>query len=304
MADASDIKLAYLLLAHKNPEQINLFVGELLANGDCDVYIHVDKKNAAIIPEIVENEHVIVCSEYETRWASFEICRAALKLMELAVSSGKGYSHIYFGSGQDLMVKRGLYGHLAENPDVVFMHIIREVTARDRAAARYKIRWSKKLMKRGNVSFSRFARVFLQTMCRMGIVFKRNKKTLKKQVRFYTGGTWFVAPIAAAKYIVDYTVENPDYVEFWQDSLASDLMFFQTILMNSEYKDTMQEQLTYIRFGTTKRTHNHPMTVTIADDEQIENGKYFFARKFEIAERDTIDYYIGKVVGKPTEADE
>lgn len=295
MTNVSQIKVAYLLLAHKNPEQVNLYVEQLLENGDCDIYIHVDKQNFDMCSEIVVNKHVFVCSEFETRWASFEICKAALHLMNLAVSSNKSYTHIYFGSGQDLMVKPGLYDFLALNDDKVFMHIIREITPKDRAASRYKIRWSKKLMRRSDVSFSRFIRVCLQILCRIGIVVRRNKKKLNNPVKIYTGGTWFIAPIAAIKYILTYVTDNPDYVDFWEDSLASDLMFFQTILMNSVYRSTMEEQLMYIRFGTTKKTHNHPMTVSIADDDEIEKGNYFFARKFEIADRETIDYYRSKV---------
>ena len=37
----SQIRIAYLLVAHKCPEQVNLFINQLLNYGDCDVYVHV-----------------------------------------------------------------------------------------------------------------------------------------------------------------------------------------------------------------------------------------------------------------------
>lgn len=40
----TNVKIAYLLVAHKNPEQVNMFINQLLQYGACDVYVHVDKK--------------------------------------------------------------------------------------------------------------------------------------------------------------------------------------------------------------------------------------------------------------------
>ena len=289
MSENNEIKIAYLLLAHKNPEQVNLFVNQLLEYGDCDVYIHIDKKNQSMCDAIIKNEHVFVCSEYETKWASFDICKAAVKLMELVRDSGRSYTHFYFGSGQDLLVKSGLYEYLAEHSDRIFLRIIREVSKRDKASARYRIRWPRKLMISNNFHIYRFVRKGLQILCRMGIVIRRNNKTLKHEVKFYTGGTWFIAPIFILEYILNYLEQNPDYFEFWEESLASDLMFFQTIIMNSPYSELVENELMYIHWGD-----NHPLSVTIDDDAIIESGNYFCARKFEIDERDAIEYYLNK----------
>ena len=42
----SKIKIAYLLLVHKNANQVNIFINQLLNYGDCDIFIHVDCKNS------------------------------------------------------------------------------------------------------------------------------------------------------------------------------------------------------------------------------------------------------------------
>lgn len=289
MANENGVRIAYLLLAHKSPEQLNLFIRQLLDYGDCDVYVHVDVTHKEICEQLIRDDRVIVCSEFETRWASFDICKAALKLMTLANESGKYYSHFYFGSGQDLLVKKGLYEYLAEHEDKIFLRIIREVTEKDKASARYKVRWSRKLMVSKNFHVYRLVRKCLQMFCRMGIVIHRNKKTLNRKVKFYTGGTWFVAPMDVLRYILKYMEENPDYEDFWEDSLASDLMFFQTVIMNSQYAENIEPELMYIHWGD-----NHPLNVTADDNETIESGNYYCARKFDLSDRASMEFYLNK----------
>ena len=287
-----DIKIVYLLVAHKCPEQVNMFIGQLLNYGDCDVYVHVDKKNPDLFNQIIESPRVFKCSVYDVRWGSFEIVKAAIELMKMVKNSGINYTHMYFGSGQDLLVKKGLYDYLSGHKKSVFLHIVDEISNSNRASARYRICWPRKLMIRNDLHPYRFIRIAMQMLCKFGIVITPNKKTLNKKVRFYQGRTWFIAPIEVLQYIVDYVENNPDYVDFWEDSLASDLMFFQTIIMNSPYADDVEDELMYVKFGETFSTMNHPLTVTMQDIETIKNGNYFCARKFEYEKLDVIKYYL------------
>lgn len=290
-----EIKMAYLLVVHKCPEQVNIFVNQLLNYGDCDIYIHVDKKKFDIVEKIIKSNRVTVCSKYDVRWGSFEIVKAAYYLMRLAKKSGKNYTHMYFGSGQDLLVKKGLYEHLGKNPDKIFLRINREITNSDRESARYRICWPKKLMIRNDLHIYRFIRIILQLLCRCGLVLYRNKKVLKCNVKFYEGRTWFIAPIEVMEYILMYIDENPDFVDFWEDSLAADLMFFQTIIMNSPYVSQVEDELMYVKFGKTFQTMNHPITVTMQDVSEIDKGKYYCARKFEINEKNVMQYFLNAV---------
>ena len=291
------IKVAYLLLAHQNIEQLNLFIEQLLHYGDCDVFVHIDKKNESLCKKIIKDNHVYVCSEYEVKWGSFEICKAGIKLMEMAKISGKVYTHFYYGSGQDLIVKKGLYEYLSNNSDKVFVRINGKVSDKDRSSARYRVRWPKKLMIRNDYHIVRFIRIAIQLLCKFGIVLFKNKKTLTKQIDFYEGRTWFIAPFEVLEYIIDFIRDNRDYYDFWEDSLASDLMFFQTIIMNSQYAESVAPELMYVNFGKTFGTSNHPISVQKSDNENIENGNYFCARKFDLRDRETIDFYINKTLG-------
>lgn len=118
-----EVKVAYLLLAHNKPEQLNLFIRQLKAYGDCDIYIHVDKKNQSMIDSIEKDTGVYLISKYEVSWASFSMIEATIELMQAVVNSRKRYSHVYYGSGDDLLVKNGMYEYLAEHPHSVFMNL-------------------------------------------------------------------------------------------------------------------------------------------------------------------------------------
>ena len=72
-------------------------------------------------------------------------------------------------------------------------------------------------------------------------------------------------------------------------------MFFQTIIMNSQYANNVCDELMYVNFGKTFSTMNHPLTITMEDVASIEKSNCFCARKFEyLTNRDVIDYYIMK----------
>lgn len=298
----SQIRIAYLLVAHKCPDQVNLFIKQLLDYGDCDVYVHVDKKNPQLLETIIKSPRVFVCSIYDVRWGSFEIVKAAIELMKMAVASGKTYSHMYFGSGQDLLVKKGLYEFLESKPEKVFLHIVGEIKNSDRESARYRVCWPHKLMIRNDLHPYRFIRIAIQLMCKFGIVVSKNKRILKNSVRFYEGRTWFIAPYSVLEYIVNYISENPDYVDYWEDSLASDLMFFQTIIMNSPFSSNVEDELMYVKFGETFSTMNHPLTITMDQAKLIEKGCYYCARKFEIEEDRRIMKHFLELTGARNES--
>lgn len=292
----NNIKIAYLLVAHKSPEQVNLFINQLLDYGDCDVYVHVDKKNPELYEKIIDSPRVMKCSIYDVRWGSSEIVKAAFELMRRAKEADKNYTHMYFGSGQDLLIKKGLYEFLADNSNKIFLKIVGQVKDTDRASARYRICWPRTLMIRNDLHLYRFIRIFMQILCCCGIVIRKNKKQLKNKVNFYEGRTWFVAPMYVLEYIVNYIEKNPDYVDYWEDSLASDLMFFQTIIMNSPYSKDIENELMYVNFGKTFATMNHPVTIDMEIAKQIQNDdRFFFARKFEMDEIEAIEFFVDKL---------
>ena len=66
------MKLAILLLCHKNAEQINLFL-ETLKHPDIEFFIHMDKK-ADIVNQLIKRQDIHVLPDdlrVDIRWGEF-----------------------------------------------------------------------------------------------------------------------------------------------------------------------------------------------------------------------------------------
>jgi len=54
----SNIKIAYIVLCHKNAGQINKMIKKLDSK-NCDFFLHIDKKSS-IEEDIIKNNHIFV----------------------------------------------------------------------------------------------------------------------------------------------------------------------------------------------------------------------------------------------------
>jgi hypothetical protein len=274
-----------------------MFIKQIQNYGDADIYIHVDKKNSKMVNEIKKSEHVFVISEYEVRWASFEMMAATISLMKLILQSGNDYTHIYYGSGNDLLVRRGLYKYLSNHPDDLFMKIECKMDDSKPDSSRYRVKWPRKLMVRENWHPYRFIRGILHRLCSVGIIPLKNGHHLDEKITIYRGSQWFIVPYEVIEFFVSYISDNPDYLEFWKDVLAPDEFIFQTLAMNSRYKDKVKPSLMYIDVVDTLKAHNHPKTITMDDIKKIDEAETCFAaRKFDLNEdEEVIRYYVNNV---------
>ena len=58
------LRTAYLLQIHTNPQQVNMFINQLIAEGAADVFIHIDKRNyEKVYPTIIKNQRVKILEE-------------------------------------------------------------------------------------------------------------------------------------------------------------------------------------------------------------------------------------------------
>ena len=292
--DDNNVKMAYLLLVHNNPTQVNMFINQILNYGKADIYIHVDKKNKMMARELIKDDRVLIISEYEVKWASFEMMAATILLMRLAIESGEKYTHVYYGSGNDLLVKKGMYDFLSKHPKELFMKIMMEMKDTDPVAARYRIRWPKCLMQRGNYNICRYLRWMYHVLFRVGIVVNKNNNNIDFK-HIYRGSQWFVVPFEVIKYLIGYIDDKPYYLQYWKNALGPDEFLLQTIIMNSKYKDKVKPSIMFINFRNNLLQHNHPETITKEYIPRVEETGCFCARKFDVdVDKETIDYFIAK----------
>ena len=83
----------------------------------------------------------------------------------------------------------------------------------------------------------------------------------------------------------NYLKRHPEYIRFYRNVNCPDECFFQTLVMNSSYKDKREDYLHYVDWS---EGGNSPKILTIDDYEELKASDKFMARKFDIG----IDSYV------------
>ncbi len=279
------MKLGFLILAHRYPNQlVRLIEGLLLVDGS-KIYIHVDQKNTAefqsTINQFKNNSRVVFIEEtYKVYWGSYNQILATLALIKAAVKSNSE-DYCMLLSGQDFLIKKPseLLNFFKSNKGSEYMvHFkLPDVQWQDGGLNRlgnYHLNFPKHpwFSNKLNAAIGK-----LQT----AIKFKR-----RPFFQQYGGSNWFNLSIEALRYIVNYLDKNPAYLKTFKYSLTADEIFIQSILMNSEFKSKMIPQdLRYTNWSTGPE---YPKILRESDfEELIHVESKFFARKFD-ATKDSI----------------
>ena len=118
------VKIAYLILAHKDPEQIKRLSNRLAKTGD--VFIHIDKKSdiKPFIAAIKDNESVFFTeARHSVNWAGWSMVKGYMQLIKDAMKSDKGYDRFVFLTGQDypLMSDSDIKSEFEKNATVEYV---------------------------------------------------------------------------------------------------------------------------------------------------------------------------------------
>lgn len=272
---------AMLILAHKNVDQVLQLASKL--NRRFEVYIHFDTKCPVSEKEksFMDDNGIKHISEVDVNWGSWSIGEAAYRLMKLALKN-PDISYVHVISGQDWPVKNidELY-EVFENNDRIYMRYIK---AEDRVKSHERLIWWQKFyfnydtVKRRTV-FGKFYHrflIFAQLLLRV------NKfKKLGIDFDIYTGANWMDLPRDAAQYCVEYMDKHPNFVKMLQTGCFSDEFWVQTILCNNEdyLKRCTNENYRYIKW--VEQYGSNPAILDENDLNEIKDGNFFFARKFD-----------------------
>lgn len=271
------MKVAFLMLCHKNPKQINLLL-KALKHPQIDVFIHVDSKNENIREDIEKSDGVYLLPKkdcVDVQWAQFSEVKATLNLLNVAISKG-GYSHYFLISGQDFPLKSigKIVRFLNERKDENFI---------DCALI-------KRFEKRNDIYFPRMVigRRIWQKILKGILVYSTGgwnqtfsiiKRLKPANVQYYFGSQWWCLNDAMVKWIYNFLENYPEYIKLFKHSLCPDECFFQTLVMNSPFANTTKPYLHYIKWEKGKSS---PNTLTTIDYEELKKAEKLIARKFDI----------------------
>ena len=204
------LKVAFLMLCHKNPKQINLLL-KALKHPQVDVFIHVDSKNENIREDIEKSDGVYLLPKkdcVDVQWAQFSEVKATLNLLNAAISKG-GYSHYFLISGQDFPLKSigEIVRFLNERKDENFI---------DCALI-------KRFEKRNDIYFPRMVigRRIWQKILKGILVYSTGgwdqtfsiiKRLKPANVQYYFGSQWWCLNDAMVKWIYNFLENYPEYI--------------------------------------------------------------------------------------------
>ena len=104
------MKIGFLILAHKNPNQLKDLITTLLTFNESKIYIHIDLKNLNQFSDLIkyfsENNKVLFIEEkYKVSWGACSQIKATYALIKEAVKN-KSENYFMLISGQDFPIKK------------------------------------------------------------------------------------------------------------------------------------------------------------------------------------------------------
>lgn len=277
------MRIAYLIQCHKNREQIKMLVDSLKGPG-VDCYIHVDKKSDMDISTLVGENVYFVPTEQRVSvaWGDVSQVQATLELLRMVRSSLREYDYVWLISGQDFPIKSNerIIKYLNDHQGQNFIHVIKD----DNKMLK------KKFEKRNEMYFPRWLinQSFLPKLCYKALMqlsggryhtFELFKRKKPKDLDFYYGSQWWTLTLDCVNYILDYSENNPELFKYYTNSICPDESYFQTILMNSKFRDTLSNHLVYIDWSARLGS---PKTFTVNDYDTLKESPCLFARKFDM----------------------
>ena len=267
-------KNCILILAHKNHNQIMRLINHLKT--DFDLYVHIDKRNKLNIKSF---DNVNVYKEFKTYHGGVSLVIATLFLIEEAYKNN--YDRYIFISGQDVPLKTNKeiinFFDANKNKEYISYESI------NNSEAMYK----EMSFRLNSYNFGKLYRlIFHRNIRELLSNFPLIKRTTPENI--YYGSQWWNLTNNAIKYILDYTKQNPNFLKRFNYTWGSDEFYFQSILLNSEFKDNcINDCLRYLIWGV-----GTPINFTIKDYDDIKNNinNNIFSRKFdENIDNDIID---------------
>ena len=263
------MKIAFLILAHKNPKQLERLL-RAMKHPAFDFYIHIDKKTAAEPFAYLFNEETVfpIHNRVKVYWAGWGTIQATINGFKEILP--QQYDYINVMSAQDFPIKPAdyIYQYINERKGQEFMSCESVDDEWSEAASRvYKyhlINWQ------------------IPGRHRLENIINRilPKRQYPLNHKIVGRANWFTITKDATKYLLDTIDQHPEVVRYFKYCWGADEIIFPTILFNSQYKERLVDNLMYVDWSGPKT--GHPKILTTNDIEKLKRSDKLLARKFDM----------------------
>ena len=271
---------AYIILAHKQPEQLYRLI-EKLDDNQSSFFIHIDKKKlAADFDNLTDFGNKVQFIKREaSNWGEIGIVMAILNAFKCIKEFDKKIEHIILLSGQDYPIKSNDYinNFFSTSPYSVFIEYW--------SMPNFKIWKDRGGMFRISKYFfglKPYKKYLAKTINFIAILLPFLKRKLPYNLKPYCGWMWWSIDFYALNYILQFLNDHPKYLKYHNYTFVPDEFFFQTILLNAK-DERLSASITNnnMRYIQWKDGSAHPETLTANDLQDIMRSNALFARKVD-----------------------
>ncbi|HEY5768309.1 MAG TPA: beta-1,6-N-acetylglucosaminyltransferase [Chthoniobacterales bacterium] len=283
--------LAFHILAHKEPEQVERLVRAIL-RPENTMILHFDRRAPRSLHALgsrlaSDHPNVILQRPRVVLWGGYEVARLPVEAISLALRSKQAWTHFINLSGQCFPLKpiEEIASVLATRTDVSYLTWFdpradrRWSNAEERVAYTYYWwNWVHWIMTRPGIG--RRMREWLHWDQETVPVRRHPSRKFAEGFRYYGGSNWAMLARPASEHLVrDPACQR--LLRWCRHACVSDEIFLATALRGGIWNGPCQnENFREMDFPT--GTIN-PRVLTIADLPRLLASSAFFARKFDIA---------------------
>ncbi len=276
------MKHAFLITAFKDPEHLSFLIDELVKYNS-EIYVHIDKRTAELKTNLTlkyssfKNIHILP-HPVKVHWSGFSHLNAILILLNEAYND-QNNSYFHLISGQDIPLKdKKEFELFFENNNKDYITHFKLPNSRwtNGGLDRMEYYQLNDIFDPKEKWFVRLNHRFINLQKKIGVIRKQPKYIQS----YYGGGTWWSLSRNAINAVINFTKQHPDFTKFFKNTNCSEEIFFQTILMNCNYKnEIINADLRYVNWTT--KHGSCPAILDLDDLENIKQSKCLFARKID-----------------------
>jgi hypothetical protein len=283
-------KIAYLIVAHTDPNILKRLIISL--NSNADFYIHLDKKveRALFQTQFYDFENVYFINDnHWVQWAGFGIVAAQISLIKIALKSKQDYIRLVHLSGLDypLMSNNKLYKYFSiENVEYISGYNITKSSQINQKKRVTRYHLFKNVQGRTNKAYKILGYLCLKLSDLLPFKKQDIVSIDGKVADIFFGSQFFAVTPAFAGYFLEVVKNNPLLVNYFKTSFAPDELFVQTIFFNSSFSDKADSVLLNKECDLHKLASLHYFEYTSSikvlsndDYETVMNSGKFFMRK-------------------------
>lgn len=284
------MKIVYIILAHKLPEQLVRLVRKL-NSVETSFVIHVDKKTdhetyRQMADPLKTYKNVHFLYRHKRNYGDFNHLRSTLDGFNKVRELGIRYDYVILLTGQDYPIKSNEHIErvLLESDGSSFLEYfpLPSEQWKDENGGLDRVNyWHFNLFGREFAirEKNRFIPTRLDPLLPFLVKILPIRRKLPVDFKLFGGSAYWCLSKECIEYVDNLVQQKKDFVKFFKHVLIPEELFFQTVLLNSPLKNRIiNDNLRYIVWYSTR----HPPVLMRENLEEFINTDKLFARKFDI----------------------